>query len=77
MPFALYPATGPLGTVPASLLISYSLLGIGDIGVQLEEPFNILPLRQYTRSEGIYDGVDNIRDSYRFQSKAIINENKN
>lgn len=75
LPFALYPATGPLGTVPASLLISYSLLGIGDIGVQLEEPFNILPLRQY--SEGIYDGVDNIRDSYRFQSNAINSAKNN
>jgi hypothetical protein len=30
--------------------------------VQLEEPFNILPLRQY--SDGVYDGVDFIASAY-------------
>eukprot|EP00980_Cylindrotheca_fusiformis_P016295 scaffold4841_cov132-Cylindrotheca_fusiformis.AAC.8 len=62
LPFALYAGCGPLGTLPASLLVSYAILGIEDIGVQLEEPFNILPLRQY--SEGIYSGVDSIRKGY-------------
>ena len=62
LPFAMYGACGPLGTLPASLMVSYAIMGIEDIGVQLEEPFNILPLRQY--AEGIYAGVDSIRDSY-------------
>jgi putative membrane protein len=62
LPFAMYSGCGPLGTLPASLMVTYAILGIEDIGVQLEEPFNILPLRQY--SEGIYAGVDSIRDSY-------------
>lgn len=62
LPFAMYAGCGPLGTLPASILVSYAILGIEDIGVQLEEPFNILPLRQY--SEGIYAGVDSIRDGY-------------
>jgi len=68
LPFALYPALGPLLTTPASLLVTYSIVGIEDIGVQLEEPFNILPLRQY--SEGISDGCNNIRDSYIYQQKT-------
>ena len=74
LPFALYPAVGPIGTIPASLLISYSVLGIGDIGMQLEEPFNILPLRQY--SEGISDGVDNIKASYLTQMESIGDSKK-
>ena len=43
-------------------MCSYAILGIADIAVQLEEPFNILPLRQY--SEGIYDGINAIEQSY-------------
>lgn len=62
LPFTMYSSLGPYGTIPASLLVSYAILGIADIGVQLEEPFNILPLRQY--SEGIFDGVNGIRNSY-------------
>lgn len=68
LPFAMYGACGPLGTVPASLMVGYATLGIEDIGVQLEEPFNILPLRQY--SEGIYAGVDSIRNSYERENDA-------
>jgi len=56
MPFAIYPACGPFFTLPSTIAISYSIMGIEDIGVQLEEPFNILPLRQY--SDGVYDAID-------------------
>lgn len=59
LPFAIYPVCGPLFTLPSSLAITYSILGLEDIGVQIEEPFNILPLRQY--SDGVHDGVDFIR----------------
>jgi len=56
LPFALYPVLGPLGTVPGSLLLSWGLLGIEDIGNQIEEPFNMLPLRNY--SEAVNAGFD-------------------
>ena len=32
--------------VPASAIITFLLLGIEEIGVQIEEPFSILPLGQ-------------------------------
>jgi putative membrane protein len=56
LPFAIYPICGPYFTLPSAIAISYSIMGIEDIGVQLEEPFNILPLRQY--ADGVYDGVN-------------------
>jgi putative membrane protein len=62
MPFALYPVMGPWGTIPASLLTTYAILGIEDIGVQLEEPFDILPLRQY--SDGMFDAINAIQKNY-------------
>ena len=62
LPFALYPAMGPVGTLPASLLTSYAVLGIEDIGVQLEEPFDILPLRQY--SDGMFDAIDQMEKEF-------------
>lgn len=67
LPFAIYPVCGPLFTVPSTLAITYSILGLEDIGVQIEEPFNILPLRQY--SDGVYDGVDFIRSASTFVDK--------
>lgn len=32
MPFAIYPACGPLLTLPATIAVSYSIMGIEDIG---------------------------------------------
>ena len=49
LPFALWPLTG-MATAPATLFITYGLLGIEDIGVQIEEPFDVLPLRAYCNS---------------------------
>ena len=66
LPFALYPLLGPLGTLPASLLTAYAVLGIEDVSVQLEEPFDILPLREY--SDSIYMGVDDMAANFH-QSK--------
>jgi len=44
-------------------LIFYLFLSfLAIISVQLEEPFNILPLRQY--SDGVYDSVDFIVSVY-------------
>eukprot|EP00797_Seminavis_robusta_P026492 Sro482_g151740.1 UPF0187 protein (390) ;mRNA; r:6886-8055 len=50
LPFALYPLLGPMGTIPTTLLTSYAVLGIEDISVQLEEPFDVLPLRQFSNT---------------------------
>eukprot|EP00550_Attheya_septentrionalis_P007784 CAMPEP_0198284758 /NCGR_PEP_ID=MMETSP1449-20131203/4199_1 /TAXON_ID=420275 /ORGANISM="Attheya septentrionalis, Strain CCMP2084" /LENGTH=464 /DNA_ID=CAMNT_0043981971 /DNA_START=45 /DNA_END=1439 /DNA_ORIENTATION=+ len=62
LPFALYPAMGPLLTLPTAVLTAYAVLGVEDIGVQLEEPFDILPLRQY--SDGMYDAVSAVERNY-------------
>merc|ERR1712217_462678 len=47
LPLALYPLVGPVGTVPVSLLISFFMLGIEDIGSRVEQPFDVMPLWQY------------------------------
>jgi predicted membrane chloride channel (bestrophin family) len=62
LPFALYPMLGPYLTVPGAALTSFAVLGIDDVGVQMEEPFDILPLRQY--SDGIHDSVNQIEKNY-------------
>ena len=48
LPMALYPVVGPEMTVPFSLAIAFIMLGIEDIGIRVEQPFNILPLWQYS-----------------------------
>ena len=62
LPAALYPVLGPWGTLPASLLTSFALLGIEDISVQLEEPFDILPLRQFSNT--MFDSVQAIERGF-------------
>eukprot|EP00808_Paulinella_micropora_P000011 g24681.t1 len=47
LPLALYPLVGATGTIPTSLLLTYFFLGIEDIGVLTENPFNNLPLWQH------------------------------
>jgi predicted membrane chloride channel (bestrophin family) len=34
-----------LATIPAVFLITYLMLGIDEIGIQIEEPFAILPVK--------------------------------
>ena len=51
LPLAMYPLTGPIWTLPFSVLLSYVVLSIEDIGVEIEEPFYVLPMRQYTEGE--------------------------
>lgn len=63
LPFGLYPSMGPYGTLPVSVLTAYAILGIEDVGVQLEEPFDILPLRQYC--EGIFDSINQIGNNFK------------
>jgi putative membrane protein len=62
LPFALYPALGPFGTLPAAMFTSWAIGSIDDIGVQLEEPFFVLPLRQY--SDGMFDAIGQIERNY-------------
>jgi ion channel-forming bestrophin family protein len=62
LPFALYPLLGPWGTLPTTVLTTYAVLGIEDISVQLEEPFDILPLRQF--SDSMYDGIQMIDQNF-------------
>eukprot|EP00471_Norrisiella_sphaerica_P013520 CAMPEP_0184499954 /NCGR_PEP_ID=MMETSP0113_2-20130426/43074_1 /TAXON_ID=91329 /ORGANISM="Norrisiella sphaerica, Strain BC52" /LENGTH=684 /DNA_ID=CAMNT_0026888093 /DNA_START=113 /DNA_END=2167 /DNA_ORIENTATION=+ len=46
LPLGLWPMLG-LATTPAALVLSFSMLAIEDIGVMIEEPFEILPLWRY------------------------------
>ena len=43
MPFTLWKTCG-WAMIPATFVIAFLLLGIEEIGVQIEEPFSILPL---------------------------------
>jgi len=50
LPLPFYPLAGPLGTVPVTLIISFFMLGIEDIGSRVEQPFDVLPLWQYCQT---------------------------
>ena len=58
----MYPHVVGWTTPFVSVAISYSLAAVEDVGVTIEEPFHVLPLRQYT--EGIIDQVNLIVHSY-------------
>lgn len=47
LPFAMFPLLGPCLTMPMTLVISFFMLGIEDIGSRVEQPFDVLPLWQY------------------------------
>ncbi|KAL3913433.1 MAG: hypothetical protein SGPRY_007979, partial [Prymnesium sp.] len=51
LPFALWPVFGSTWnhwvTVPATDLVAFFLFGIEEIGIQIEEPFSILPLEAF------------------------------
>lgn len=57
MPFVLWPVVGS-ATPFASAFISWAMLGTEDIGVQVEEPFAVLPLFQYC--QGIASSCDGL-----------------
>jgi len=56
LPFALYNVLGDtwlhFATIPASSLIAIFFLGIEELGIQIEEPFSILPM------EAMCDGIE-------------------
>jgi predicted membrane chloride channel (bestrophin family) len=57
MPFTLYDAFGytwnHIGMIPATVVISFFLLGIEELGIQLEEPFSLLPQHKITDGIGL------------------------
>ena len=69
LPFALWPHCG-MGTAPAALLLTYGLLGLEDIGVQIEEPFDILPLRSYCESISV--SVDQFISPVEENEKSLV-----
>jgi predicted membrane chloride channel (bestrophin family) len=62
VPFGLITDLGPYFNPVGSLFVVYCVMAIDDIGIQLEEPFNILPQRQY--SDGIVDAVNLIETTF-------------
>lgn len=52
MPLTLWKACH-WAMIPASAIIAFLLLGIEEIGVQIEEPFGILPLGKQSSSAGL------------------------
>jgi len=49
LPLALWEETS-WGVVPISGIVAFFLLGIDEIGVQIEEPFSIMPLDRYCQT---------------------------
>ena len=56
-PLVLYPVMG-IGTPVATFFVAWALLGLEDIGVQVEEPFDVLPLLQLCQA--VHDSCDNL-----------------
>lgn len=56
-PLVLYPVMG-VGTPVAAFFVAWALLGLEDIGVQVEEPFDVLPLLQICQA--VHDSCDNL-----------------
>lgn len=48
LPFVLWSSLGWM-TLPSTLFVSFLLLGIDEVGMQMEEPFSVLPLRKIAR----------------------------
>lgn len=57
MPLTLYTAFdgswNHVGMIPATMTISFFLLGIEELGIQLEEPFSLLPQHKITNGIGL------------------------
>jgi hypothetical protein len=67
VPFGLITDLGPYFNPIGSVFVVYCVMAIDDIGIQLEEPFNILPQRQY--SDGIVDAVNLIDTTFDVEDK--------
>jgi len=50
IPLVLFGEAGPMWAAASSCLITFLLLGVEDIGVAIEEPFHVLPMRQLCES---------------------------
>ena len=73
LPFCLYEPFGStwnhLGMIPASILISYFMLGVEELATQMEEPFSILPMEKMTG--GIRLSADEHVEWKKFTSETI------
>lgn len=58
LPCVLYPFLGTYGTVPASVLIGFFILGTEDVGVQIEQPFYVLPTDSF--ADGVTVSVEQL-----------------
>ena len=56
MPLTLWKACH-WAMIPASAIVAFLLLGIEEIGVQIEEPFGILPLGKQARLHACLQGL--------------------
>mmetsp|Transcript_18751 Transcript_18751/g.60220 ORF Transcript_18751/g.60220 Transcript_18751/m.60220 type:complete len:282 (+) Transcript_18751:747-1592(+) len=65
LPLVMYPVVGPWGTVPVCAMMTYFMLGIEDVGVRTEMPFDLLPLWLYVDAiEASCDQIRNHRKSF-------------
>merc|ERR1719446_1347449 len=67
LPLGLYPNLNPHWlVVPVTIMLSYFLLGIEELGVQIEEPFSVLPLESMAAGiEGsIFEALNCAEDRY-------------
>jgi len=66
MPFVLYKEMGDVGCFFATVVITFVLLGIEDIGVNIEDPFRIMPLTQLANTiEGNVIEIEELGDKMR------------
>jgi predicted membrane chloride channel (bestrophin family) len=74
LPFGLWPVMGDSwnhwATIPAADLIAFFLLGIEEIGIQIEEPFSILPLEALCNG-AIAATIDELLSSKRDPSYTV------
>mmetsp|Transcript_775 Transcript_775/g.2336 ORF Transcript_775/g.2336 Transcript_775/m.2336 type:complete len:485 (+) Transcript_775:19-1473(+) len=69
LPAAMYSVVGAMGTLPASVVVAYMMLGIEDIGSRIEMPFDTLPLWQYC--DGLDVSIAQICDHDRMYSGSM------
>ena len=77
LPFAIWPVMSSSWnhwtTVPATDLIAFFLLGIEEIGIQIEEPFSVLPLEAFCNG-AIAATMEEMLNAKRSQAFAFKSE---
>jgi hypothetical protein len=74
LPFGIWPTMGDSwnhwATVPAADIVAFFLLGIEEIGIQIEEPFSILPIEAFCNG-AIAATIDELLQSTRDPSFEV------